>query len=232
MQNSAENNRHLAGPRLYDIDKLGGALDAALTSRQRPRDAAIRALHDKIAACLADGYSIADVIAMLQTAGMDGSDRQLRYALAQAGIDGAAGKAARAASRRTGAGRSRSKRGAGKLTAEEPMPPTELAPHVHADAEAEHEPAEAKAEAVHDPANAGTEGGRRPAGQIAPAGQPAAQSAAASAAPQMPPKTEAPTERKAPPSQREGQTEEEETALPSAPSDMAGHRVRIDKRPI
>ncbi len=118
MQNNAENNRH---PRLYDIDKFSAAFDAALASRQRPRDATIRSLADKISRYLAEGYSIADVVALLQTAGMDGTDRQIRYALSQAGIDGAAGKATRAARRRAGAGRSHVKKAAGKSTpAEQP----------------------------------------------------------------------------------------------------------------
>ncbi len=94
------------GPRLYDIDAVGAALDAALASRKRPLDALIRGLRDKMLACLADGYTVGDLVSMLQATGVDGTERQLRYALAKAGIDGGAAAAARASRRGTSAGRS------------------------------------------------------------------------------------------------------------------------------
>ncbi len=72
--------------KLYNIDQIGGRFDEIRASNLRPLDGTIFAMRNRIAACLADGYSITDVVQMLQQAGIDGTDRQIRYALDRAGI--------------------------------------------------------------------------------------------------------------------------------------------------
>ena len=70
----------------YDVSQVGERYDALRSSDKRPLDGTIYAMRDRIVESLADGYSITDVIEMLQQAGIDGTDRQIRYAMARAGI--------------------------------------------------------------------------------------------------------------------------------------------------
>ncbi len=72
--------------KLYNVAQVGGRIDELRASEMRPLDATVHALRDRLASCLADGYSITDIVEMLQSAGIDGTDRQLRYALDRAGI--------------------------------------------------------------------------------------------------------------------------------------------------
>ncbi len=72
--------------KLYNVSEIGIRFDAIRSSDMRPLDATVHAMRDRIAACLAEGYSITDIVEMLQQSGIDGTDRQLRYALDRAGI--------------------------------------------------------------------------------------------------------------------------------------------------
>ncbi len=72
--------------KLYDVFQIGDRFDKLRASNMRPLDATVHAMRDRLTACLADGYSITDIVELLQQAGIDGTDRQLRYALDRAGI--------------------------------------------------------------------------------------------------------------------------------------------------
>ncbi len=72
--------------KLYDVSQVGDRFDKLRSSNLRPLDATVHAMRDRIVDCFADGYSITDVIELLQQSGIDGTDRQIRYALDRAGI--------------------------------------------------------------------------------------------------------------------------------------------------
>ena len=98
-------------PRLICAWILGAGIALVLSSGFLPflRDytmiiVAVMFLAAGIAACLADGYSITDVVELLQQSGIDGTDRQLRYALDRAGIHRRQTKRARTGTNRRQAG--------------------------------------------------------------------------------------------------------------------------------
>ncbi len=72
--------------RLYNVAEIGTRFDKLRASAMKPLDATVYDLRDRLIACLREGYTIADVVAMLREAGIDGTDRQIRYALHKAGI--------------------------------------------------------------------------------------------------------------------------------------------------
>ena len=80
---------------LYDLDKLEAAFEEAQKSRMKPLGAMLMAIKPKLLAYLGQGFTIRDVIAVLQNAGVDGTERQLRYALKQIGISSGECRAAR-----------------------------------------------------------------------------------------------------------------------------------------
>ncbi len=194
---------------LYSVSKMQAAFDEATTADEQPAADVIAALKERIIAYLAAGKSIAWVISVLQRGGLDKGARQIRTYLQRAGIGDKAAKRRAGRSVRKSAGQQK-----GRQT-----PSTEPAPHAHAEAEAGSRPiGHAAQEAAKPPAPPSAaseaEAVRRPAGQPAtkttPPAPPAPPAPAAPPAAEagrtpmtMKPKTEAPTERKAPPSQEE-----------------------------
>ncbi len=69
-----------------NVKEVGNRIDTLLDSELQPLDAAVHDLKAKFLAGLERGYTITDLIAMAQAAGIDASDSQLRRALGRAGI--------------------------------------------------------------------------------------------------------------------------------------------------
>ncbi len=72
--------------RRYNVSQVGHSLDTAMASEMQPLDAMVHDLRDKFLTGLARGYSISDLVLMVQEAGVDATDRQIRYAFTKAGI--------------------------------------------------------------------------------------------------------------------------------------------------
>ncbi len=242
--------------RRYNVSQVGKSLDTAMASEMQPLDAMVHDLKDKFIAGLDRGYSIADLVLMVQEAGVDASDRQIRYAFAKAGVrrkkqkSGSVRGAVKPPSKQQDGGFI-DKDGVRSAGVSAPAIPQMPSGSDRKDVQPDSGSIISAAQTAAGAAGGNVQGGEvrgsavpqsaqskpespAPSGSAGADMHSASKTAFGQAAPPAPPKTEAPAERKAPPSQEEGLTaaEEEGTALPAAPSDRAGHRVQIERRPI